>query len=156
MKSKLNLSDLANLAEIGAAVGVIISLIFVGMELQNNTAATEAATREAVNQKDIQFLSLRIDSSVLARAHAKLESGEGLSRLEESQLVHQEYINFVSFENSYYQYRKGVLEEIEWLRHRRIVQSQIQEFPYSQIMWERTSHTFGPDFQELVNSYLSK
>jgi len=156
MKSKLNLSDWADLAEIGAAIGVIISLIFVGMELQNNTAATEAATREAVNQKDIQFLSLRLDSSVLARAHAKLESGKSLSHLEKSQLVHQEYVNFVSFENSYYQYRKGVLEETEWLRHRNIVRGQIQDFPYSQIMWERSSTTFGPEFQKLVNSFLPK
>lgn len=153
--SKLNLSEWANLAEIGAAIGVIISLIFVGLELQNNTAATEAATRETVNQKDIHFLSLRIDSSVLARAHAKFESGEGLSTLEESQLVHQEYVNFVSFEHSYYQYRKGVLEEKEWLRHRNIIRLQIEEFPYSRIMWERSSNTFGPEFQELVNSFIS-
>jgi len=152
----MNLSDWANLAEIGAAIGVIISLIFVGMELRNNTAATEAATREAVNQKDIQFLSLRIDSSVLARAHAKLESGEDLSRLEESQVVHQEYVNFVVFENSYYQFRKGVLEEAEWLRHRNIIRMQIQEYPHSQIMWERKSKTFGPEFQELVNNLLSE
>ena len=130
----MNLSDWANLAEIGAAIGVIVSLIFVGMELRNNTAATEAATREAVDQKDIQFLSLRIDSSVLARAHAKLESVDVLSRLEESQLVHQEYVSFVSFEDSYYQFRKGVLQETEWLRHRYIIRMQIQEFPYSQIM----------------------
>ena len=154
MKSKLNLSDWANIAEIGAAIGVIISLIFVGMELQNNTAATEAATREAVNQKDIQFLSLRIDSSVLARAHAKLETGEDLSPLEESQLVHQEYVNFVSFEHSYYQFRKGVLEEQEWLRHRNIVRSQIEDFVFSRRMWERSGHTFGPEFQDLVNSYI--
>jgi hypothetical protein len=153
--AKLNLSDWANLAEIGAAVGVILSLIFVGMELQNNTDATEAATREAVNQKDIQFLSLRIDPSILARAHASLESGEELSTLEESQLVHQEYVNFISFEHSYYQFRKGVLEESEWQRHRNIVRLQITEFPYSQMMWERSSHTFGPEFQELVNGFVS-
>lgn len=153
--SKLKLSDWANLAEIGAAIGVVVSLIFVGMELRNNTAANEAATRAAVNQKDMQFLSLRIDSSVLARAHAKLESGERLSPLEESQLVHQEYINFVSFENSYYQFRKGVLEEQEWLRHRNIVQLQIERFPYSLKMWEHSGSTFGPEFQELVNGFIS-
>ncbi len=153
--TKFSLSDWANVAEIGAATGVIISLIFVGLQLQSNTEATEAATREAINQKDLEFLSLRIDSSVLARAHAKLENGEELSSLEESQLVHQEYVNFVSFEHSFYQYRKGVLEPDEWLRHRNIVQSQIEGFPYSQIMWERKYHTFGPEFQVLVDSFVS-
>lgn len=153
--TKFRLSDWANVAEIGAAVGVIISLIFVGLQLQSNTDATEAATREAINQKDMEFLSLRIDSSVLARAHAKFENGEELSRLEASQLVHQEYINFVAFEHSFYQYRKGVLEPKEWLRHRKIVQSQIEDFLYSQIMWKSKRYTFTPEFQELVDSFVA-
>ncbi len=143
------------MAEIGAATGVIISLIFVGLQLQSNTDATEAATREAINQKDLEYLSLRLDSSVLARAHAKRENGEELSSLEESQLVHQEYVNFVSFEHSFYQYRKGALEPGEWLRHRKIVQLQIEGSQYSQIMWERKRSTFGPEFQVLVDSFVS-
>ncbi len=153
--TKFSLSDWANVAEIGAATGVIISLIFVGLQLQSNTEATEAATREAINQKDLEFLSLRMDSSVLARAHAKLENSEELSSLEESQLVHQEYVNFISFEHSFYQYQKGVLEPNEWLRHRKIVQLQIEGFPYSRTMWVRSRNTFTPEFQELVDSFIT-
>ncbi len=84
---KIQLSELARLAEIAAAIGVIISLIFIGLELRGNTEATEAATRAAINQNDVDFLSLSIDSSVLAKAMAKAQSGEELSPLEESQLV---------------------------------------------------------------------
>ncbi len=153
--TKFSLSDWANVAEIGAATGVIISLIFVGLQLQSNTEATEAASREAINQKDLEYLSLRMDSSVLARAHAKLENGEELSSLEESQLVHQEYVNFISFEHSFYQYQKGVLEPDEWLRHRNIVQLQIEGSPYSRTMWVRSRNTFTPEFQELVDSFIT-
>lgn len=152
--SKYGLSDWANVAEIGAAAGVIISLIFVGLQLQNNTEATEAATREAINQKDLEFLSLRMDSSVLARAHAKLENDEALSPLDISQLVHQEYVNFIAFEHSYYQYQKGVLEPEEWLRHKNIVRGQIRHYRYSQIMWEDKRNTFSPGFQELVDRFI--
>ena len=154
--TKLSLSDWANLAEIGAAAGVIVSLVFVGLQLQSNTEATEAATREALNRKDMQFLSLRLDSSVLAGAHAKLENGVELSPLEESQLVHQEYVNFISFEHSYYQYRKGILEPEEWLRHRKIVRLQIEYFPYSRTMWARNRDTFTSEFQELVDGFSPK
>jgi hypothetical protein len=153
--AKFGLSDWANVAEIGAATGVIISLIFVGLQLQNNTEATEAATREAINQKDMDYLSLRLDSSVLARANAKLDNGGALSPLEESQLVHQEYVNFVSFEHSYYQYEKGVLEPDEWLRHENIVRIQIADSEHALIMWTRKRHTFTPRFRELVDSFVS-
>ena len=153
--AKFGLGDWANVAEILAATGVIISLIFVGLQLQNNTEATEAATRAAINQKDMEYLSLRLDSSVLATANAKLDNGEALSPLEESQLVHQEYVNFISFEHSFYQYRKGVLEEEEWLRHENIVRLQIERSSHAQIMWARKRHTFTTPFQELVDPFVS-
>ena len=153
--AKFGLSDWANVAEIGAATGVIISLIFVGLQLQTNTEATEAATREAINRKDMAYLSLRLDSSVLARANAKLDNGEALSPLEESQVVHQEYVNFISFEHSFYQYRKGVLESEEWLRHENIVRLQIENSKHAQIMWARKRHTFTTGFQDLVDSFVS-
>ena len=151
--AKFSLSDWANVAEIGAATGVIISLIFVGLQLQSNTEATEAATREAINQKDMEYLSLRLDSSVLARAHAKHENGEVLSPLEESQRVHEEYVNFIAFEHSFYQYKKGGLEPEEWLRHENIVRLQIEGSRHAQIMWARYQHEFTPEFQRLVDSF---
>jgi len=153
--TKFGLSDWANVAEIGAATGVIISLIFVGLQFQNTTEATEAATREAINQKDMDFLSLRLDSSVLARANAKLDNDEALSPLEESQLVHQEYVNFISFEHSFYQYKKGVLEPDEWMRHENIVRIQIEGSEHALIMWTRKRDTFTPKFRELVDNFVS-
>ena len=151
--AKFSLSEWANVAEIGAATGVIVSLIFVGLQLQSNTEATEAATREAINQKDMEYLSLRLDSSVLAGAHAKRENGEALSALEESQLVHEEYVNFILFEHSFYQYKKGALEPDEWRRHENIVRLQIEGSSHAQIMWARQQHTFTPEFQKLVDSF---
>ena len=101
------------------------------------------------------YLSLRLDSSVPAMANAKLDNGDALSALEESQLVHQEYVNFTSFEHSYYQYRKGALESEEWSRHENIVRLQIESSRHAQLMWERKRHTFTRPFQELVDNFLS-
>ena len=153
--AKYGLSDWANVAEIAAATGVVISLIYVGLELRSNTEATQAATREAINQKDMQFLSLRLDSSLLARAHAKRLKGEELSFLEESQLIQEDYVNFVSFEHTFRQYQNGVITQDEWLRHENIVRIQIQRYEYSKLMWQNHHDTFTPEFQELVKSFLS-
>lgn len=154
--NRLDLSDWANVAEIGAATGVIVSLIFVGLELRNNTEATEAATREAINQKDIQFLSLKIDPSVLAVAHANRLAGEELSFLEDTQLIAEQYINFVNFEHTFRQYQSDVISLEEWLRHENIVRIVIQGSPHSQRMWGYYRETFVPDFQVLVDGYLPK
>ena len=149
--SKLKLSDWASVSEIIAAVAVAVSLIFVGLELQSNTAASESATREAINRKDIEFLSLYVDSTVVAVASVKAQNGEPLSELEESQLVQTEYINFIIFEHSYYQYRKGVLEAGEWARHENIIRAVWRDWPYAHTMWSRYRETFSSDFVALID-----
>jgi len=153
--SKLGLSGWANVAEIGAATGVMISLIFVGLELRSNTEATEAATREAVLQVGIEYLSLRIDSAVLARAHAKARNGEELSSLEEYLLEHEQFINFIGFAHSHYLYQHGFLDTDKWLRHRDIVERMIDNDRHSQIMWEKKRFQFTPEFQKLVDGFNS-
>ena len=153
--TKLGLSGWANVAEIGAATGVMISLIFVGLELRSNTEATEAATREAVLQVGIEYLSLRIDSAVLARAHARRRNGEELSPIEEYLLEHEQFINFIGFAHSHYLYQHGFLDSDKWLRHRDIVERLIEDNRHSQLMWESKRDQFTPEFQKLVDSFVS-
>ena len=52
----LRLSELAQIAEIIAAVAVIVSLLYVGMEVRRNTAATQAATYQEVVQASNEYL----------------------------------------------------------------------------------------------------
>ncbi len=154
--TKIAFSDWAKVAEIGAAICVIISLIFVGLEIRNNTEATEAATRESVLQVGMEFLSLRVDPSVLAKAHTKLRSGEDLSPDEEYQLEHEAQINFIGFAHSHYQYQQGFLDSNAWLRRKKLIRLVINGYPQNRNMWERKSQQFEPEFQELVNSLMSE
>ena len=152
---KLDLSGWANVAEIGAATGVIISLIFVGLELRSNTEATEAASREAVLRVGIEYLSLRVDSAVLARAHSKRSNGEELSPPEEYQLEHEQFINFIGFSHSHYLFQHDFLDADKWLRHKGIVERMIRNNRHSQIMWESKREQFTPEFRKLVDSFIS-
>ncbi len=47
--SKLNLSNWANIAEIGTSVVVVLSLIYIGIELDQNTKATHANSWQTIN-----------------------------------------------------------------------------------------------------------
>jgi hypothetical protein len=149
---KLKLDQWSNIAEIIAAIAVSLSLVFVAFELQRNTSATEAATREQINAKDVAYLSLRLDSSVLAQALSKWEQDEDLTTLEASQLMQQEVLNFMIFEHSYYQFQKGNLEADEWARHENIIRVQLREYRYASEMWDRFSQLFTPEFFEIVDA----
>lgn len=106
-------------------------------------------------QVGIEFLSLRIDSAVLATAHAKGRSGEELSSLEEYQLEHEQFINFIGFAHSHYLYQRGFLDADKWSRYRRIVADMIEDNQHSRIMWRSKRDDFSPEFQKLVDSFIS-
>ncbi|MBT5073581.1 MAG: hypothetical protein HOJ34_03000 [Kordiimonadaceae bacterium] len=138
-----------------ANLGVFVGIIFVVIEIQQNTTATEASMREAINAKDINFLSLSIDQTIVAQAMAKTENNEPLSNLENSQLVQVEYINFIIFEHSYYQYQKSVIDLDEWKRHENIAQGNINNWKPAKEMWELRKHTFSPEFVEIIESLIN-
>ena len=55
---KQRLSDWASIAEIISAVAIVVSLIFVGMQIRDNTVATEAATFQDSVGYDLQLLTV--------------------------------------------------------------------------------------------------
>ena len=46
---KISLGQLAQIAEIVAALAVVISLIYVGRQLESNTSAARSATVQAID-----------------------------------------------------------------------------------------------------------
>jgi hypothetical protein len=56
--SKIKLTELAQIAEIIAAVAVVMSLIYVGKEVQSNTAAVRGASMQAVATTDADILMI--------------------------------------------------------------------------------------------------
>ncbi len=63
--SRIKLADLAQIAEIIAAVAVVVSLIYVGREIQSNTSAVQGAAMQAVATTDAHaLLTIASDSAL--------------------------------------------------------------------------------------------
>ena len=148
------LQDWASIAEIAGGVAVVLSLIYVGYGLRENTRAIEAQTRQAFAAGDLTFFETALDQTVVAAALAKEEAGEELSLIEQSQLKTREHLNFRIFEHAHYQYQKGTLEEAEWDRYARIVRTKCTSEP-AQAMWGEASETFQPEFRRVVNEIFT-
>ena len=149
------LQDWASIAEIAGAVAVVISLVYVGYGLRENTRAIEAQTRQAFAAQDLTFIGSGLDQTVVARALAKLQSDEELSHVEQSQLETRQHLNFRIFENAYYQYQKGTLEQAEWARYARIIRRNICANEPAQSMWNGHPTTFQPDFRRVVDEIFA-
>ena len=149
----MTLEQLGALGELIGAIASVALLAYIAIQIRHSskaleysTRATEAASRQASAVQDQAYLCSALDPSVLAIAVSKLETGEELSPLERSQLIGRQHVNFRVFEFAFSQFRKGVLDENEWERYRRIIAFLMRGDEPAREMWTGLRDVFAPDF----------
>jgi hypothetical protein len=100
--------------EIAAALGVVLSLIFVGVQIHQNTLAVRSATLQALSDahRDV------VMSSVLASEHSALiarvlagETSADFSSAENTRLMGWYVVLIGHLQNTYLQREAGVVDE---------------------------------------------
>ena len=113
--SKLNLEDWSRLAEICAAVVVILSLGYVALEIEQNTKAVQAASYQAL----ITGLT-EVDLAVVT--NPELDRVVSLGEKTPAELSAQEWSTFHryalartgQFELAFIAFENGALDELQW------------------------------------------
>ena len=135
-------------AEMLAAVGVIASLIFVGLQVRHSTDVAKATARQAVADSSARWSLAVVDSADISRIIVK--SREDMATLtpeERIQLLAYARTNLRMIENVFFQYRKGLIEEPEWRAYRGILAGVTNQ---SDEIWEQMRSAFPRDFVDEV------
>lgn len=139
---------------LAADVAVVAGIIFLAVEIRQNTKAVVASASTALTDQSVQFFSAGLDNQVVARALYKQGAGYELDGLEASQLMRLQYLNFRVFENAFLQYRRGYYEGTEWDRYRDIITRNFRN-PIVKAMWEQNRGVgFTPEFEREVESLI--
>ncbi len=148
------LDQLANIAEISAAALLIVSLIYVGIQIKQNTAATQAAGRQAYVDTLNNLVGLVSQSVNLADI---LDRGaNGLSNLKSGEtLQFCAFIDqcFITFETYYFQWKAGALDARLWGLVDPIISGFMVQTGQQQ-WWETRRHWYDQEFQEYVNQMI--
>ena len=147
-----NLENWARIAEIVGAFAIVVSLVYVALELRESNRILQVSSRQVLSEQDLKFYETAIDPQVVAEALSKSEQQVALTDLEKSQLLRQQGLNFRIFEHAYFLYRNDALDEREWGRYQRIIRSNICRNPFAQDMWARTGNTWDFEFRHVVES----
>jgi hypothetical protein len=110
---KLGLSEWASLAEIVATVAVVISLLFVVISLERNTA-----TMQAINDNfiyELQYARTRdiVSSPGMASIYVKHRNGEELSAEEQERFFWDKMQELSTWELAFNRHRDGLFST-EW------------------------------------------
>ena len=112
----MKIKKIASIAEIVSAIAVIISLLYLGYEVRQNTAAVKSSAYQSIHDaEDLYWSSISGDREMSALWDAGLDGG--LMALDENQrpqfsIAARRLIYL--FQNVHYQRRKGVVDDELW------------------------------------------
>jgi hypothetical protein len=113
----MDLVVISTLAQILSAVGVIISLIYLAIQVRQNTSTVRNSTHHALTVSRLDYIAMVVQSPELSRI---LRIGsQDLSQLNEDEQYRFNLIMYYLFsagENFYYQHRQGALDAEQWER----------------------------------------
>jgi hypothetical protein len=147
---RLTLKDWASIAEIIAAIGVVFSLIFVGLQINDGNQETRAATLQAASDAEAFMISTIVNHS---ETWEKVVTGAPLENGAETRKGINLY-NFIMVdnENRYHQFHSGFLDAPSWEGRLSVLQP-IVRLPMFKI-WRESFGAQGhsAEFLELVDS----
>lgn len=112
----MTLETLYYFSQIVAVVGIFASLIFVGLQIRQNTKAIKATSHHAITDSFNAINNLILSDKKVARIWRLAVWGttEELKELDEEERISVNFMllaNFRIFETLYYQYRNGTLDK---------------------------------------------
>jgi hypothetical protein len=137
--------------EIVSAIAILISLVFLGLEINQSNILAKASIRQSLNETDMEIYQMQMDQESITKALFKIEKGTPLDDYEEYMVIQFQAYNFRDFDNSFYQYRLGLFDENNWQAYRRIIKKLLKD-RYVIKMLEKERTNFSQEFQDEIKS----
>jgi len=111
---KLTLAEWVDLAELVAAVGVIVSLLLVVYSLERNTAALQGGTENLLFESHTALADRMVDDPSLVEIRLKIRHGAALSELEAIRWNTYQELMLDIWAMAYMRYLEDLLAERHW------------------------------------------
>ncbi len=140
---------------LGANIGVLIGIIFLAVEIRQNTEMTRAQITQSRADAAIALASEYINSDYLPDVYAKFAHGEELTFQEASR--YRVYLRAAlrNHQNNYLQYRQGFLGEYIPRSTANAIRG-IASTPRGREYWARNKTNYSDEFVEFVDQALSE
>ena len=152
----MNIDKLNQWLTLLANIGVLAGIVFLALELQQNSQLMQAQTRDSITEKSLFF-----NDSLYGDANAfdvwesnTLESDFSAPiAAEKLRFLFMVNSNFRLWENEWYQYQNGLFEQSEF-EPRLTFWSTLLSLPAYRAIWELTKNTFAPNFRQQIDRMI--
>jgi len=150
--SKLKLSDWANISEIVGSIVVVLSLIYVGLQISQNTVALEQESYQSV--QDILHtvdVTLATDTELLEIVMLAEKSPSETSALEWRKFSHLAFPRFATWEFVFLARGAGAVGEDQWAAMDPYFTEMLCHSGYRRF-WRENMQVFASSFVKHVDS----
>ena len=152
----MNLTDLANLGQIIGAVAVVVSLIYVALQIRQNTNAIRSAAAQTVHEHFASWYCLVAADPELSQIVVNgLRDYSSLSEMQRARFI-ATYMAFVSYsQNAFLKWREGSLAPPLWMGWELVIMNLVCA-PGGKAFWKDRGYMFGEEFRHYVEDDLMK
>jgi len=143
------------IAETIASIGVVISLVYLGIQIRNQTAETKlAAGNELANQLNDVYATISDNAQLAALFYKGANDFVSLSPPERVQL--SSYLNrqFRIVEATFHQHRQGRIETTLWSGLDQAIRD-LCLYPGIREWWKTREHWFSSEFRLHISAYIN-
>ncbi len=146
----MTLEDLGNIGEFVAAIAVVISLIYLAVQIRQNTRSVRASSYHAV-VTNLSNISANIGhnapvADLFVRGQTDLQA---LSPTEQRQFAFLVVSVFRNLEDIFYQFNQNMVDEVVWAGWKHRITRYFWQ-PGVQAWWPTWRDDCHPDFKEFL------
>ena len=152
----MNWDSVAAMAEMLGAIAVVVSLIYLGRQVRQNTTAVRTGNANTV-QNNFQKLAklFYTDPEMTAIVMRAMESDKDLTPVQRLGAYAYFFDFLKTAELAHYHLRKGELDEELWIASMAFYKAYFTT-PGFKAYWKERKVSFVPAFQEVVDQWLTE
>jgi hypothetical protein len=151
----MSLHELADIGQIIGGFAVVGSLIFVGLQIRQNTKSSRAATLQLNTDFWLNYM-LTVADPKFRNIYAMGASGhDDLDQSQFGQFFLLCRASFMGLENQHYQYRYGLLDSGAYVGYQTTIREQVAAFPGIRAMWQLVRHAYGSHFVAFMDEQIA-
>ena len=142
------------LGELISVIAVVISLIYVGIGVRQNTLAVKSSTLQAIAENQLEVHSILASNGDLANIVFSGATGTGSNDgVEKFRFTSWMHMAMRSMENAYFQYHEGTLDQRNWNALCRQYLP-ILHSGFNKTYWKERGFMFSEDFKNFIDKEL--
>ncbi len=153
---KLNLQDIESIAEVIGAIAIVVSLIYVGIQVNDSALATRSATANDTSAAMSQwYIAVGSNPDATRVLLDGMTNPESLSREETAQFIYMFHALFLEYQTAYYVAEQGTLD-IELRDFLVNTLAGVREQPGFLKYWSQRREIFKPSFRDFVDDLIAQ